>query len=54
MPILLPELLLREWPVGSLEIGVFSLLLGVQGETVFRRMVLCSQCVLGKESKAQK
>lgn len=53
VPVLLPELFLREWPVGSLEFGIFPLLLGVQGETVVRRMVLCSQCVLGKKSKAQ-
>lgn len=53
VPVLLPELLFREWPAGSLEVGVFSLLLGVKGETVLRRLVLCSQCVLGKKSKAK-
>lgn len=50
MPIFLPESLLRERPVGSLEIRVFSSVLRVQGEAVFRRTVICSECVLGKKA----
>ena len=35
--------------MGSLEIRVFSSVLRVQGKAVFRRMVICSERVLGKK-----
>lgn len=49
--VFLPESLLREWPVGSLEVRVLSSVLGIQGEAVFMRRVICSECVLGKKKQ---